>query len=248
VSAASETRLQRILEAGELRVGMTGDLPPLNMKNAKGELIGLEVDLVTALADAMGLELRLVETPFAEILNRIESGDLDLGVSGLSITPQRNARVAFAGPYFISGMSVLSKSAALTDARNPEILDDPTRTYAALAESTSSQFVADLFPQAKLVLTQDYESAVQMVLDGEVDALMADHLACSVAKWRNPEAGLSSSVTPFTIEPLGIALPANAPLLLNLVENYLQTLHSTGLLTRFKARWLADGSWMAELR
>jgi polar amino acid transport system substrate-binding protein len=54
--------------------------------------------------------------------------------------------------------------------------------------------------------------------------------------------------TPFTIEPLGIALPPDAPLLLNLVSNYLNTLEDTGLLGQFKAKWLADGSWMSEYR
>ncbi len=53
--------------------------------------------------------------------------------------------------------------------------------------------------------------------------------------------------TPFTLEPLGIALPAEDPLFVNLVENYLSTLEGTGLLTQLKARWFSDGSWVAEL-
>ena len=46
---------------------------------------------------------------------------------------------------------------------------------------------------------------------------------------------------------VGIALPADAPLLVNLVENYLEALNYTGLLTQFKAKWLSDGSWVSEL-
>ena len=68
-----------------------------------------------------------------------------------------------------------------------------------------------------------------------------------LAVWRNPDAGLSAMTNPLTVEPLGIALPAGAPLLLNLVSNYLNTLESTGLLTQFKARWLSEGSWLSEL-
>jgi polar amino acid transport system substrate-binding protein len=59
--------------------------------------------------------------------------------------------------------------------------------------------------------------------------------------------GLKALATPFTIEPLGIALPPDDPLLVNLVTNYLNTLERTGLLTRFKARWFSDGSWVSEL-
>jgi ABC-type amino acid transport substrate-binding protein len=55
-------------------------------------------------------------------------------------------------------------------------------------------------------------------------------------------------MTPFTTEPLGIALPADDPLLLNLVQNFLNTIRDTGELTLLKARWLADGDWLEELR
>ena len=78
-----------------------------------------------------------------------------------------------------------------------------------------------------------------MVIDGKVDALFADHLVCSVAVWRHPDAGLSTLATPFTVEPFGIAVPPDAPLLLNLVQNYLATLDHTGLLATYQAKWLA---------
>jgi polar amino acid transport system substrate-binding protein len=240
-------RLQRILADGELRVGLSGNQPPLNMKDKRGEIVGLEVDLVEALAHSMGLEVRFVAKPFAELLPALEQGEVDLVISGMTITPERNARVAFAGPYFITGKSVLSKSETLANVDSTTVLDDPSRRYAALAGSTSEDFVKDLLPQAKLVTTPDYDTAVQMVIDDQVDALVADYQICVLSVWRHPEAGLSALMRPFTVEPLGIALPADAPLLVNLVENYLDTLEYTGLLTRFKAKWLSDGSWVSEL-
>ena len=240
-------RLPEILGRGELRVGISGDLPPLNMKNKGGEMIGLEVDLVTALAHAMGLEVLLVETPFPELIEALEAGDVDLVISGMTMTPERNARVAFVGPYFISGTSVLTKSEEIADAQDPKKVDGPGRKYAALEGSTSAQFVKDVLPQSVLVTTPDYETAVQMVIADEVDGLVADFQACMLGTWRNPDAGLMAVRTPFTIEPLGIALPPDAPLLLNLVSNYLGTLEDTGILAQLKAKWLADGSWLSEL-
>ncbi len=116
-----------------------------------------------------------------------------------------------------------------------------------MAGSTSAKFLADVLPHAQLVTVDDFDAGVKQVIEGRVDALFGDHLVCSVAVWRHPEAGLSTLATPFTVEPLGIALPPDAPLLLNLVENYLDTLDHTGLLATFKARWLADGSWLAQM-
>jgi len=246
-AAPGKGHLQRILESRELRVGLTGNQPPLNMKNKSGEIIGLEVELVEALADAMGLSVRFVEKPFAQLLPALETGEVDLVISGMTITPERNARVAFAGPYFISGKSVLTNAAAISNVESSDELDVPERTYAALAGSTSETFVKAVFPRAKLVATSDYDSAVQMVIDDKVDALIADFPICVLSVMRFPEADLSTLVTPFTLEPLGIALPPGDPLFVNLVENYLGTLEKTGLLAQLKAKWFSRGDWVSEL-
>ena len=239
--------LERILEARELRVGTSADLPPLSMRDRNGEIIGLEIDLVRALGAAMNLELRFVEKPFADLLPALERGELDLVVAGLTITPERNARVAFAGPYFVSGASLVSASRELVEVEAPAELDDPQRSFAALEASTNVDFIRRYMPSARLVTVKDNESGVKMVLDGSVDALVADLQVCTLAQWRHPEAGLHARVYPFTTEPLGIALPPNAPLLLNLVSNYLNTLENTGELAQLKARWLSNGDWVAEL-
>jgi len=245
--ASGSSRLQEILDSGTLRIGMTADQPPFNMKNKSGEIVGLDVDLMTALAGSMRLEVEFVIMPFAKLLDALENNEVDMVASGMTITPQRNARVAFAGPYYITGKSVLTKSETLASVRRAEELDESKRSFAAVEGSTSASFVSEVLPRAKLVTTETHEVAVRMVLNDEVDAMVADHETCILAVWRNPEVELSALITPFTIEPLGIALPANAPLLVNLVENYLDALEITGLLTQFKARWLNDGSWVQEL-
>jgi polar amino acid transport system substrate-binding protein len=89
------------------------------MRSRSGNIIGLEIELVKALASSMGLRAALVQKPFAELLPALEQGDVDLVISGMTITPERNARVAFAGPYLISGKSVLSKSRRIASVETP---------------------------------------------------------------------------------------------------------------------------------
>ena len=98
---------------------------PFNMTNKSGEIVGLEVDLVTALAESMGLEVAFVTMPFADLLEALETNKVDMVASGMTITPERNARVAFAGPYFITGKSVLTKSETLASVTSASELDNP---------------------------------------------------------------------------------------------------------------------------
>ena len=240
-------RLQRILDSGELRIGLSGNQPPLNMTDKNGAIIGLEVDLIESLAESMGLTTRFVVKPFADLIPAIERGEVDIVISGMTITPERNARVAFVGPYFISGKSVLTKSPTIAAANSATLLDIADQRYAVLAGSTSETFVEKELPKAASVPVVDYDTAVQMVLDDEVDAMIADFPICQLSVLRHPEAELSTLMTPLTIEPLGIALPADDPLLINLIGNYLNTLENTGLLVQFKAKWFSDGSWISEL-
>ena len=246
-ASASGSRLQRILAAGQLRVGTSADLPPLGMRDKSGGLIGLEIDLVRKLGQAMDLEVQFVEKPFAELLPALERNEVDMVVAGLTITPERNARVAFAGPYFISGASILSMSQELTEAEDLAGLDRPERTFVALESSTNAAFVRKNMPRARLVTVSTNDAGVKMVLSKEADALIADLQVCTLAQWRNPDAGLQARLDPLTTEPLGIALPPDDPLLLNLVTNYLNTLENTGELAQLKARWLSNGQWVAEL-
>ena len=86
-----------------------------------------------------------------------------------------------------------------------------------------------------------------MVIKDEVDALLADQPICVLSVLRNPDKGLVTLITPFTIEPIGIALPVGDPLLVNLVENYLAGMKTSGLLERLRTRWFEDASWLERL-
>ena len=90
----------------------------------------------------------------------------------------------------------------------------------------------------------DYDEGVDLVLKGKVDAMVADSPLCAVSHLRYPGAGLSSVYTRLTYEPIGIALPASDPLLLNWVGNFMETLEATDRLEEIQKRWLEDGWWI----
>jgi ABC-type amino acid transport substrate-binding protein len=226
---------------------MSGVQPPLNMKNREGKLIGLDVELAKALADAMQLELELVERPFAELLPGLATGDFDLVVSSMTITPARNAQVAFAGPYLISGATVLTRQALVDELEDPNVLDSGERTIGVRAGSTGEAFAIESLPSAKRVAADDLADLIPRLVSGELDGLITDLPVVRFELARNPAAGLAELPMPLTTEPIGIALPAGSPLLVNLVQNYLNTLEYTGRLIEMKAHWLGGSEWLDEL-
>jgi len=239
--------LDRILQRGELIVGTTGSMPPLSMTTKAGKIIGFEADLAGFIATAMGVRLKLVTMQFSELIPALEAGSVDMVMSGLTITPERNLKVAFVGPYLVSGKAVLTKIKRLASAKDPSVIDRQEMTVAALKGSTSQEFVEKRMPEVKLVATQNYDEAVAMVIDGKVDAMVADFPICVVSILRYPDQGLLTLIDPFTYEPLGIAVPATDPLLINWVENFINGLQGSGELDQLKADWFEDASWLRKL-
>jgi polar amino acid transport system substrate-binding protein len=183
--ADASTALSRIVKKSELRVGMSGNQPPLNVKSRSGEMIGLEVDLAKLLARAMGVELNIVEMPFSDLLGALKKGTVDMVMSGMTITLERNLEAAFVGPYFVSGKSILTRADKLSASDSADEINHESVTLAALRGSTSQKFVEVNLPKAKLETTTDYDAGVQMVLDGKVDALVADYPICMLSVLRN---------------------------------------------------------------
>jgi polar amino acid transport system substrate-binding protein len=246
-ASASSPVLSRIQGKGELVVGTAASMPPLNMTTKTGEVIGLEVDLARAMAEAMNVKLRLVTIPFADLLPALEAGQVDMILSGMTMTPARNMKVAFVGPYFVSGKSFLTKAATLASAKGSADLNQPSMRLAALRASTSQAFVQQTIPRATLVLTRDYDEAIGLVLQDKVEAMVADLPACVFTVHRYPDRGLYALATPLTYEPIGIAMPGNDPLLVNWTQNWLRELEATGALEQTKDRWFKETSWLGRL-
>ncbi len=246
-AAAPQTHLDRILASGELRVGTSASQPPLNMKDRDGEIFGLEIDLAQILAKSMGVELKLVEKPFGQLIGALEAGEVDLVLSGMTIIAERNAKVAFVGPYFISGKSFLTKYKTLAEAASVNAIEDKDIVLTALEGSTSQALVAEVIPEVKLVPAASYAEALSMLSEDKVHALVADYQFCFYAVLRHPRAQYIASINPITYEPLGIAMPGDDPLLINLITNYLNTMRSSGKLDQIKKRWFGDPTWMQRM-
>jgi polar amino acid transport system substrate-binding protein len=246
-AAVAGTLLDRIQQKGELVVGMSGDQPPLNATARDGKIIGLEADISSRMASAMGVKLRVANMPFSELLPALSNGKIDMILSGMTMTPSRNLKVAFVGPYYVTGKAFLTKKETIASLKNADGIDKPEYIVAALKGSTSQAYVEKMLPHARLVPTKNYDEALDMVLRDKAHVMVADYHYCLVSAVRFKEKGLTTVTAPFTFEPIGVAMPDGDPLLVNWVQNFLITLNGSGDLKKMTERWFNDASWLKEL-
>ncbi len=92
-----------------LHVGVAPTYPPLIFEE-EGELVGIEVDLARLVADEIGQRLVFHRYPFDELFDALDRGEVDVLMSGLSISPERSKRVRFTEPYMEAGLLALIRT------------------------------------------------------------------------------------------------------------------------------------------
>jgi polar amino acid transport system substrate-binding protein len=245
--AAGQKVLATIVKNGELRVGTSGNQPPYSMKSKTGDLMGFEIDLANALAKNMGVKLKLVEIPFPELMDALKTNKIDAIMSGMTITPERNLVALFAGPYTISGKSILTKSGKVA-AFNADTSSMKKYKIVCLKGSTSEDFVKTVMPKQQLIAVNNYDEGVNMVINDQADAMVADKPICVLSIMKYPGKDLVTTEQPLTVEPIGVALPPGDPQFLNLVSNYISTLQISSTLAALEQKWFKDGSWMLNVK
>jgi polar amino acid transport system substrate-binding protein len=244
--AAAGKVMDRILKKGELVVGITGAQPPLNATTKDGKIIGFDADIATAIALNIGVKVKFSKMAFSDLLPALETGKVDMILSSMTMTLERNVKVAFVGPYYISGKGILTKAQSIAALQDPAGLNNPDFKVAALKNSTSQIFVEQTAPKAKLVTTKSYDEALGMLFKDEITALIADFPFCAFSAFRHQDKGLVVGQSKLTFEPLGIAVPEDT-LLINWLQNFMMMLEGGGQMKLLNQKWFQDGSWIKDL-
>ena len=95
--------LANIQEKGELNMGTSPDYPPMEFyvldENNDRQIVGMDIDLANAIADEIGVELKITTTDFDGVLANVQSGSVDLGITGFTFTEARAEVMQFSDGY-----------------------------------------------------------------------------------------------------------------------------------------------------
>jgi polar amino acid transport system substrate-binding protein len=247
-TANSQDILNKILENDEIRIGMSGDQPPFSMTATDGSLFGLDVDMAKGLADNIGVKAKLIKMNFNELIPALQNGEIDLVISGVTMTLERNKKVAFIGPYLISGNTILTKNSDYINAQSVEEIDKTGVKISVMQGTTSEEFINATISNASIYKSTTNKLALKMLEEGKVDIFVAGYPTIAVALLDKKADGFSTIDEPFDYEPIGIAITPSDPLLINLTTNYLNALERTGILDMLKVKWFEEGSWILEFQ
>jgi len=89
------------------KVGTEPTFPPFEMTDEKtGEIIGFDIDLIKAIAEDQGFKVEIINLGFDGLIPAIQSGNIDIVASGMSITEKRQQEVDFSDPYIDAGLAI----------------------------------------------------------------------------------------------------------------------------------------------
>ena len=160
-----------------LRVAMSPDFPPMEFldesKTGQDRFVGFDVSLARYLADGLGMELEIVPMSFEECQSRLESGDVDMAISGFSWLPDRAERFNLSDTYQAGNNG--NNQLLLVRADLSAALDSPTAfaglRIGAQAASLQEWLVTDQRPDGGRVPFGALEQGLAMLQECEIDAL-----------------------------------------------------------------------------
>ncbi len=235
--------LDRVVEQGVLKVAMSGEQQPFNfVYGKKKSVIGYDVELAESLAGLMKVKLEVVKLPFDQLIGALQDGRADMVISGMTITASRTRDVSFIGPYMLSGKSMLVSDKIMSKVKTPADLNSSDIKLAALRGSTSESLIREELPRASLTLAANYDEAVDLLLAGDVNGMVADMPILALTRQKNRDANLQLIRPPLSVEPLGIAIAKGDEQFENLLRNYLLVFEKTGLLLNLHKKWFEIGN------
>ena len=209
-------------------IGTKFDQPGLGQKNPDGTMSGFDVDVATYVAGELGYapdKIEWKESPSAQRENLIQNGQVSFIAATYSITDARKEKVSFAGPYLITGQSLLVRSDN-TDITGEASLEN-NKILCSVSGSTPAQKIKDKYQGVQLQQYDTYSACIDALKNGAVDAVTTDEVILAGYAAQTPGA-FKIVGEPFSEERYGIGLKRDDAELKTKIDDALQKMFDSG--------------------
>ena len=222
--------------AKKVRVVMDATWPPFETLDETTKLpIGFDVDLMNAVAQKESLQIEFVNVPFDSALTGLSQCQYDAAVSAITITDERKKSMLFSDPYFAAGQ-IVTVNTKNTDIKSK---DDLNGKKVGAMLGTTGAIEAQKLPNVKYSAYDTIDQAFLDVMDGQIDAVIADNPLAIGFVGKNPTK-IKTVGTVFTDENYGIAVCNKEPDLLAKINQGLAAVKSDGEIDALVRKWLVS--------
>lgn len=228
--------LERIREAGVLRVAMDPSFPPFEYVDAEGKAVGFDIDLGQELARRMGVEVHFVTTTYDGLYDALVVGRADIILSALYPDPTRTEDFTFTPSYFNAGEVLIVPPDSPIEGPS-----DLAGRKVAVVFGTAGHMEAlrweQLLPSPPLLETREStEEALEALATEAVEAIVIDNLAAQAAKAQGRTIRILAP--PITDESYVIAVRSTESELFDELTLHLQEMQADGTLEELMERWI----------
>lgn len=215
-------------DESKIVIGTKFDQPGLAQKNPDGTMGGFDVDVATYVAQELGYapeDIEWKEAPSGQRETLIQNGQVDYIVATYSITDRRKERVDFAGPYLITGQSLLVR-ADESEIIGKESLENNKR-LCSVTGSTPAQRIKDEYAGVQLQQYDTYSACVEALRNGRIDAVSTDEVILAGYAAQSP-GDFKVVGEPFSEERYGVGVQKGDTELRTNINDALVKMEQTG--------------------
>lgn len=222
VSAGEDAEITTV-EAGELHMATNAAFPPYEMTDDAGGFEGIDVEIATAIAEKLGLELVVDDMDFSSVIAAVQSGKADIAMAGLTVNEERKKNIDFTDSY-ATGVQVIivpegSEIASVDDLSSDILIGCQEAT-------TGYIYCSDDYGEDAVVAYTNGATAVQALLAGKVDCIVIDSEPAK--QFVEANEGLSILDTEYVTEDYAIGISKENTALLEAVNGALNELIENG--------------------
>lgn len=219
------------------RVGTHPTFAPFEFSDKEGNIIGFDLDVIKAIAQANGDEVQIESMPFDGLIPSLLTGNIDIIISGMTITDARKKRVLFSQGYYDSNLSFLVKKEKESKYVNADALKG--KTLCVQIGTTGHAFADTLSPGNVKALNNEPDAILELT-NGGCEAVINDRPVNLYYLNKSKLDSVVDVVDPkFTqnVDSFGIAVRKGNPQLVEKLNKGLKTLEENGKLDEIHVKW-----------
>ena len=206
---------------GKLTMSTNAQFPPYEMTTDDGGFEGIDVEIATAIAEKLGLELDILDMDFDSALLAVQQGKSDIVMAGVTVNEDRQLVMDFTDSYATGVQVVIVKegSDVTIDNMGEGLIGTQRGT-------TGNIYCTDDYGEEHVMAYDDGFTAVQALMNGQVDCVVIDNAPAQEFVKNNP--GLTILDTEYANEDYAIGLNKGNTALLDAINTALNELISDG--------------------